>query len=220
MPPRRLPIFPLNLVLFPGAPLPLHIFEPRYRQMLTDCLEKDGRFGITPIPDPAAGSLGCIAHIRATQSLPDGRSNIVVIGESRFEVESLLEEDTPYRLALVNEFGDQPGTAPSSDEIHGLRRLADEYRVALRLLSDAGADAAGWSDDAGGFSFQVAALLEIPVAPLLHLLSLRSVEARVSTLLELLPGLLRETSIRAATHARARTNGKGGVKHDIVLDGS
>ena len=57
--PLRLPIFPLGVVLFPGTPLPLHIFEPRYRRMLADCLAGDRRFGITPtgatheLPDPA-----------------------------------------------------------------------------------------------------------------------------------------------------------------------
>ena len=86
--PFRLPIFPLGVVLFPGTPLPLHIFEPRYRQMLADCLAGDRRFGITPagtddeLPEP--GTVGCIAEVRVNQELPDGRSNIVVLGGERF----------------------------------------------------------------------------------------------------------------------------------------
>ena len=86
----RLPVFPLAVVLFPGTPLPLHIFEPRYRRMLADCLAGDRRFGITPpgqageAPDP--GMVGCIAEVRVNQQLPDGRSNIVVLGGERFVV--------------------------------------------------------------------------------------------------------------------------------------
>ena len=67
---RELPIFPLPLVLFPGASQPLHIFEPRYRQLLTDCLEGDRRFGIAYAapdqqsdPAPAPGDVGCVAGV-------------------------------------------------------------------------------------------------------------------------------------------------------------
>src|SRR5437667_180860 len=91
---RELPIFPLPLVLFPGAPQPLHIFEPRYRQLLADCLAADRRFGVTYVapprapdddPAPRPGDLGCVALIRSTQELPDGRSNVLTVGERRFE---------------------------------------------------------------------------------------------------------------------------------------
>ncbi len=75
---RELPIFPLPIVLFPGAPQPLHIFEPRYRQLLQDCLTGDQRFGIayvtpdaTPGADPAPspGDVGCVALIRSNPLL-------------------------------------------------------------------------------------------------------------------------------------------------------
>src|SRR3954452_104647 len=98
----RLPVFPLPVVLFPGTPLPLHIFEPRYRQMLADCLASDRRFGLTPVSgeteSPGPGSIGCVAEVRLNQELPDGRSNIVVVGGSRFVVGRILEESTPYLL--------------------------------------------------------------------------------------------------------------------------
>src|SRR6266849_10942666 len=95
---RELPIFPLPIVLFPGAPQPLHIFEPRYRQLVHDCLAGDRRFGVayaapdpapgtpgTPgMPAPGPGDVGCVAVIRSTQPLPDGRSNVLTVGERRF----------------------------------------------------------------------------------------------------------------------------------------
>ena len=111
----RIPIFPLSVVLFPGTPLPLHIFEPRYRQMLADCLAGDRRFGITPAgaareaPDP--GMVGCTAEVRVNQELPDGRSNIVVLGGDRFVVTELLDEPLPYHVASVEPFDDDPTTA-------------------------------------------------------------------------------------------------------------
>ena len=90
---RELPIFPLPLVLFPGGSQPLHIFEPRYRQMLADCLAGDRRFGIAYVAAPAAniidtvpspGDVGCVAVILSSQQLPDGRANIITKGEMRF----------------------------------------------------------------------------------------------------------------------------------------
>src|SRR5204863_219446 len=87
--PRELPIFPLPIVLFPGAPQPLHIFEPRYRQLLQDCLAGDRRFGIAYVaPDPAPdadpvpnpGDVGCVALIQSNQPLPDGRGATGVAG--------------------------------------------------------------------------------------------------------------------------------------------
>jgi len=95
---ESLPLFPLPLVLFPGTPLPLHIFEQRYRRLLADCLETDRRFGIIRLPDGMAeleippGTIGCIAEIVNAEPLPDGRSNIVVRGGERF---ALADDPAP-----------------------------------------------------------------------------------------------------------------------------
>jgi ATP-dependent Lon protease len=84
---RELPIFPLGVVLFPGMPLPLHIFEPRYQQMLSDLGAGNGLFGLSYFdPDdserevPPVGHVGCVAEVTDTQSMPDGRSNILTLG--------------------------------------------------------------------------------------------------------------------------------------------
>src|SRR5262249_50645622 len=102
---RRLPLFPLPLVLFPGVPLPLHIFEPRYRIMLADCLEGDREFGIVFRPDGVAerdlptGHVGCVAHVETTELLPDGRSNVIVRGTDRFVLDRYLDSARPYFMA-------------------------------------------------------------------------------------------------------------------------
>src|SRR3989475_235534 len=116
---RELPIFPLPIVLFPGAPQPLHVFEPRYRQLLVDCQDGDRRFGIAYVapdrapaadPAPSAGDVGCVALIRSIQPLPDGRSNILAVGERRFVLRRWVEREPPrpYQVAEVEEFDDDP----------------------------------------------------------------------------------------------------------------
>src|SRR2546425_10406535 len=112
---RELPIFPLPLVLFPGAPQLLHIFEPRYREMLADCMDGDRRFGISwvdsadgPDPSPPAGAVGCTAQVRARTELPDGRSNILTVGEDRYWLREYIDAGRPYRVARVETFDNDP----------------------------------------------------------------------------------------------------------------
>lgn len=214
--PARLPLFPLHQVLFPGEPLPLHIFEPRYRQLLADCLSGDQRFGITAVEPPEPGALGTVARIRAAQALPDGRSNIVVLGERRFAVQALLREETPYPVAAVEEFDDHAGTAPMPRERAQLLELAQEYHNALGVLADNPTDQPDWAAHSETLTFQVAALAELEVEAKANLLATRSTRERTRALLELLPPLVRLARGRAEVHLRARTNGKGGPGHNIV----
>src|SRR5439155_508007 len=98
----------------------LHIFEPRYRQLLQDCLAGDRRFGIAYVapdptpgadPVPSPGDVGCVALIRSNQPLPDGRSNILTVGERRFVLRSWISSTHPYRVAEIEEFDDDPTDA-------------------------------------------------------------------------------------------------------------
>ncbi len=113
---RRLPLFPLPVVLLPGALMPLHVFEPRYRQMMAHCLEGDRRFGVI-YHDPdrhgpygmEPGGVGCVAEILRFQPLPDGRSLVVSRGLERFRVEDGIESDAMYYEALVEGYQDRGG---------------------------------------------------------------------------------------------------------------
>lgn len=96
----ELPIFPLNVVLFPGMPLPLHIFEPRYRLMVVRCLENDRTFGVAQIIEGEEGQegtfpapIGCTAEILEATPFADGRMNLQTLGMRRFEIRALREED-------------------------------------------------------------------------------------------------------------------------------
>lgn len=124
---RELPLFPLpELVLFPGRPLPLHIFEPRYRIMMNTILETDRRFGVLMFDQvqgkPAA--IGCCAEIVQFQRLPDDRMKIRTIGQQRFRVLEYVREK-PYRVGLVEWIEDLPTE-------RNLQALADDVGQLLR----------------------------------------------------------------------------------------
>ncbi|HEX9895183.1 MAG TPA: LON peptidase substrate-binding domain-containing protein [Gemmatimonadales bacterium] len=216
----KLPLFPLDVVLFPGALLPLHIFEPRYQQMLGDCLAGDRRFGLLPSGGeerPATGLIGTVAEIRATQPLPDGRANIVVSGERRFMLRRYLEDPAPYYVGLVDPFDDEQEEVEAADEhTKDLRRLADRCAEALRQLTDTPAPA-NWAADAATLSFQVAAMLEVDREFKRRFLGMRSAVHRVVLLLELLPTIVSDLEARGAVRTRASGNGTGGAHPDIAV---
>lgn len=124
---RELPLFPLpEVVLFPGRPLPLHIFEFRYRIMMNTILEEDRRFGVLMV-DPMSGEIaevGCCAEVIQFQRLPDGRMKMLTLGQQRFRVLDYVREK-PYRVGLVEWIEDE---APAED----LRPLAREVDKLLR----------------------------------------------------------------------------------------
>src|SRR5256712_11049519 len=177
---RELPIFPLPSVVLRGAPQPLHIFEPRYRQLLHDCLTGDQRFGIAYVtpdaapgadPAPSPGDVGCVALIRSNQPLPDGRSNILTVGERRFVLRSWISSTHPYRVAEIEEFDDDPTDAAevstlAADVREGFGRLAR----ALGVPTEREDEEIELPSDPQLLSFQVAASLELhaPAEPALQ----------------------------------------------------
>jgi len=123
---RELPLFPLpEVVLFPGRPLPLHIFEFRYRIMMNTILESDRRFGVL-LYDPVRGqvsNIGCCAEIVQYERLPDDRMKMFTLGQQRFRVLEYVREK-PYKVGLVEWMEDNP---PEQD----LRPLATEVEQLL-----------------------------------------------------------------------------------------
>ncbi len=124
---RELPLFPLpEVVLFPGRPLPLHIFEFRYRIMMNTILESDRRFGVL-LFDPVRGqvsNVGCCAEIVQYERLPDDRMKMLTLGQQRFRVLEYVREK-PYLVGLVEWIEDRP---PQKD----LRPLATEVEQLLQ----------------------------------------------------------------------------------------
>src|SRR5438105_3910329 len=186
---RELPIFPLPIVLFPGAPQPLHIFEPRYRQLLQDCLAGDRRFGIAYVaPDPAPdadpvpnpGDVGCVALIQSNQPLPDGRSNVLTVGERRFVLRDWI----------------------SSTRALGVLTEREDEEIEL-------------ATDPQLLSFQVAASLELEAPAKQALQAIRSTSARLRQLASLLGPVAADAERRAAVRQQARGNGRGGRHPEI-----
>jgi Lon protease-like protein len=138
-----LPMFPLGSVLLPHQPLPLHVFEPRYRALVDDCLDGDGTFGIVLIErgsEVGGGDIrfdvGCRVEIVHAEETPDGRWGLVAVGRGRLRVVSWLDDD-PYPRAEVEDLDDGPWTA---DAAIALERSVGAYRRVLDLATQLGGD--------------------------------------------------------------------------------
>ncbi|WP_396214106.1 LON peptidase substrate-binding domain-containing protein [Gemmatimonas sp.] len=206
MPDQRLPIFPLNVVLFPGTTMPLHLFEPRYRQLLKDIQNGDSRFGIlTGISgvaerDLPSGRMGCVAEVTEAEVMPDGRANIVVTGRERFALDSFVDDDAPYNVADVSFVADTGGTnavalAVASDDVaQNFRRVVK----AVHLLNGEQSVMPTLPDDPVQLPWSIAAMIDVDLTQRYQLLAERSPAARLSSVDGILKRVLPDLELRAA----------------------
>ena len=218
---RELPIFPLPLVLFPGVPLPLHIFEERYRRMLADVRASNNLFGLSYFtPDaageerPPAGHVGCATEVVEVQPLPDGRSNILTLGAARYRVEEYVERGEPYLVARVEFFEDEEEDAA----VVGRRaeEVSEMFMRIARAMRTANAERGALpdlpQDDPERLSFLVAAVVEMDAETKQRLLETRSTSERLRRLHTMLAQAVNAYEERARTHELARGNGHAGKK--------
>jgi uncharacterized protein len=181
----ELPLFPLHSVLFPGAPIRLHIFEERYKRMINLCINEQKPFGVNlirrgaealgPLAEPYP--IGTSARILQVQRLPDGRINLAAVGEERFQIISLEPDLQPYLVGYVEPFPlviSDPATIQQS--VRHLREKVERY---LQTLAEAGAgqiDIAQFPDDQSGFAYLSASLLQISDIQKQEILSLEHAE--------------------------------------------
>jgi len=221
---RELPLFPLAVVLFPGVPLPLHIFEARYRQMLTDIRVSNNFFGLSYFDSstsekdmPPAGHVGCVAEVTETQTLPDGRANILTVGLIRYRVEEYLERGDPYLVAQVSFFEDEE----EADELlgessHEVAETFTRIARAVRIINDERASLPDISDtEPQRLSFLVAAAMEIETEIKQELLELRSTCERLKRLRDMLVRAVSSYEERARVHELAKGNGHSGRKIEM-----
>lgn len=213
---RRLPLFPLPLVLFPRAPLPLHIFEPRYRRLLADCLAGDRQFGLISRPEEvddtqlAPGAVGCIAHIESAQELPDGRSNILVTGGERFQLVQFVPDPAPYHVGEVAPYEDEPEPAAKLAPMAArLRELFERVGRSARTIADDLSPLPDLPDDPADLTFAVAQYIDLDFELQQRLLASHSASERLRHLLALLDDVVERIEQRAFRHLRARGNGHG-----------
>jgi Lon protease-like protein len=125
-----IPLFPLDLVLLPGVPLPLHIFEPRYKEMIKECIEQKKHFGLIRNHGESLATIGCTAEIlQVLKTYPDGRMDILTEGNKRFEVLQLNQERS-FLQAEVFFLEDEEHPAASEDIATAVRLHGEIMQLA------------------------------------------------------------------------------------------
>jgi Lon protease-like protein len=188
-----LPLFPLDLVLLPGVPLPLHVFEPRYKEMIGECLDEKKPFGVVRASSDGVAEIGCTAEIvEVTKRYDDGRMDILTRGVERFEVLQVHEERT-FLEAEFTVVEDEPGTASSE-------LVQEAVRLHAEIAKLAGADSTGPAANAGNLSFLLAGSLPLDLDFKQNLLTTLSEPKRLQSVIAYLQAAL--PSLRRAAKAR------------------
>jgi ATP-dependent Lon protease len=204
MRPERIPLFPLNVVLLPGAQLPLHIFEPRYRAMVKSCLEEKSEFGMLLSLPKGVAHVGCTAEIvGVAKRYGDGRVDILTVGRAPFRVVELLTED-PLLEGHVDYLDDRE--VPANPRIQ--RELVELFEACHTLIfEDYPKNLEGSAVE--DLSYLIAAALPMDLLWKQQILELRSEADRqerlVAYLREWAPHLQKSEAMRQ----RAGGNGHG-----------
>ena len=187
---RELPLFPLNTVLFPSLPLPLHIFEERYKLMIGTCVVTDNLFGVCLIREgvevggPAEPfPIGTVARIAEVERLPDGRMNLMTFGTQRFRLDEVIQRE-PYlvgRVVVLEPDHELAAEELVADVADRLLRYLREVRGAARLP-----DRAELLADVDRLSYLAAATLGLPARERQSFLETGSASARLQQARDLL----------------------------------
>jgi Lon protease-like protein len=164
----EMPLFPLNVVLFPGMVLPLHIFEPRYREMINRCIEEETPFGVVMIQEGSETGgaakphmIGTAARIMRVDRLPDGRMNITTVGTQRFRIVE-LDDTHSYLRAKVAQFPAINGSTKAAVEmVHRVRPKVLEYVELLSKASKTDLKLDRLPEDPTALAFLVAIALQV-----------------------------------------------------------
>jgi Lon protease-like protein len=195
-----LPLFPLDLVLLPGMPLPLHVFEPRYREMTAECLAQKKPFGVVRVKEEGIAEIGCTADIvSVTKQYPDGRSDILTQGARRFEIVN-IDQERSFLQAEIFYLDDEPGNA-SPEEVAEVIRLHGE------IVSLAGAQPEVIDATQPQLSFRIVGSLPLDLDFKQTLLGLKSERERVQAAISYLQNIL--PSLRRTVHVRKKAQGNG-----------
>lgn len=171
-------LFPLDVVLLPGAPLPLHVFEPRYKEMIAESLDKNLPFGVVRAQQESVAEIGCTAEIsEVVKKYEDGRLDIVTEGLKRFQITG-LDQERSFLRGEVDYFEDDEERPAPKTEAEKLIHLHEE------LLAVAGAEATGIESDDPQLSFHLAGSVPLDLDFKQNLLAMRSESLRVEAMVE------------------------------------
>ena len=195
-----LPLFPLEVVLLPGTPLPLHIFEPRYKEMIRECLTNEAPFGVVRALEEGIAEVGCTAEIiTVTKEYPDGRLDLIAEGRKRFEVVELNEERSFLRAEVLL-VPDEPGALVQEERVKAIQ-------LHLEILSLAGAVQDLSAADQNQLSFYLAGSLPLDLDFKQKLLAMRSEGERIQAVAAYLETIL--PKLRRVARARQKAGGNG-----------
>lgn len=203
----EIPLFPLNVVLMPGTPLPLHIFEERYKQMVNECLESGEEFGMVLSDEAGTREVGCTASIsELVERYDDGRLVILVEGSQRFKLNNILSGNTagkPYYVGEIEYLQDE-------EAAEDLSALAEENISLLERVVEAATEGSvdiEVEPPYRNLSFGIAGRIEFELETRQELLEIPTEKGRLERLKELLSEAAdRLERTRQATE-KARTNG-------------
>lgn len=189
-----LPLFPLSTVLYPGAPLPLHVFEERYREMVRDLVSNSDRrwFGVVAVRHgsevgesaPSLYDVGCIAVVRRVDAYPDGRFDIVTAGGPRFRI-SELDQSRSYLRATVGLLDEEYGDRAEDGAVAARAALAAYWEVLCGIRGERIA-MAPVADDPLELSYLASTVLQLDVAEKQALLECRNAAERIAAATSLL----------------------------------
>jgi len=200
----KIPLFPLDVVLFPGAALPLHIFEDRYKEMVAGCIERQDSFGVVRAKSDGLSVIGCTAKIvTVLNRYPDGRLDILCEGCERFEIEA-LDNSRTYLQAEVDTFDDD---GPEATRAEREECLALHFEVTELAGAENNSAASLQVDLDHPISMMLAWMLPVDLDFKQALLASRSDEERTAKLLTFYNAVLPKLRRGAQTSQSARQNG-------------
>jgi len=221
---KHLPLFPLPLVLLPNELLPLHIFEPRYRQMMKDLESGQNYFGITlfepedaSLTRPVSGTTGCLAEVRETHPLPDGASNILTMGVIRYRLIDYVDTGEPYFIGDVEFFEDQE---EKGEDLVGLATNVHELfkrvaKAAFQLSGSRGRLPDIPNTNPQDLSFLIATAFNLDNTLKYQMLETDSTSDRLNRLHEILVHTVDKMEESAKIQKVAATNGHSEKKIDL-----
>jgi Lon protease-like protein len=198
-----IPLFPLNVVLMPGAPLPLHIFEDRYKQMVDECLQQESEFGMVFADESGTRKVGCTAKIvELVERYDDGRMLILVEGSRRFRLNNVLT-GKPYYVGEIEFFEEEP-------EEQDVQALAEECIALLERVVEAATEGSVGIEIEPPYrnlSFAIAGRVEFEPEVRQQILELTSEQERLQKVRELLSAAAERLERERQTREKAQTNG-------------